>query len=175
VVLSWGPRFARSDRILLFLHVQVGSPNLSVYAMLVVDIDHEALKGRWGIVGEVPGSKFRNFATTISSSTVVAKIPTVLRRAWLNGLPKRAGTRTRGATSPGSLQRCPRASVSDFSPRASSAAPLRMSLCVSANFLWRRTNYLIYIPKIPSTFSGTRLVLPCQCTPHIPGVSGICD
>jgi len=43
------------------LHVQVGSPNVSVYAMLVVDIDHEALKERWGITGEVPGSKFRNF------------------------------------------------------------------------------------------------------------------
>ena len=47
VVLSWGPRFARSDRILHFLHVQVGSPNLSVYAVLAVDIDHKVLKERW--------------------------------------------------------------------------------------------------------------------------------
>jgi hypothetical protein len=41
--------------------IQVGSPNLSIYAMLAVDINHDDLKERWNIDGEVRGNKFWNF------------------------------------------------------------------------------------------------------------------
>ena len=44
-ILGAAFRSVRSD--FTHLHVQVGSPNLSVYAVLAVDIDHEALNELW--------------------------------------------------------------------------------------------------------------------------------
>jgi hypothetical protein len=43
------------------LQGEVGSPNLSIYAMLAVDINHDDLKEHWNIDGEVRGNKFWNF------------------------------------------------------------------------------------------------------------------
>ena len=60
VSLAWAVFCSVVSKVSYFT-VQVGSPNMSIHAVLVVDIDHDEVKGRWNIVGEVPGKKFRNF------------------------------------------------------------------------------------------------------------------
>ena len=156
-----------------YFNDQVGSPNVSIYAMLVVDIEHDEVKGRWNIVDEVPGKKFGTFATTISLSTATAKIPTVPRQKWPIGLPKPADTRTRGATSPAFFRMYPRPSGNKSLCLAVSTASPRTSWFTFAACSWQPAQSLTYTRRAQGRLSRPPALFYRARASLLEGVSGL--